>query len=47
LDRQRSELSDYMSEDQASEEYRAVITQVGKGRCCRLVRQPHFPPARH
>ena len=28
--RQRSELSDYMSEDQALEEYGAIFTQVGK-----------------
>jgi hypothetical protein len=28
--RQRSELSDYVSEDQALEEYGAIFTQVGK-----------------
>jgi hypothetical protein len=35
--RQRSELSDYKSEDQALEEYGAVLTQVKKWTYCILV----------
>jgi hypothetical protein len=33
-----------MSEDQGLEEYRAVITQVGKWVLCRLLSQSRFAP---
>lgn len=44
LGRQRSELSDYMAEDQGLEEYRAVIAQVGKWVLSRLLSQSRFVP---
>lgn len=37
--RQHSELSDYMSEDQALEEYGAVFTKVGKCLHCKVLIQ--------